>query len=69
MANLYSVLVNEEVAASKFASFKIALDTAWADLVSSPSVTVIRQDRYISQQGLVAIHDRNKSEMFLFKIC
>ena len=62
MADLYSVLVNEEVAASKFAFFKTALDTAWADLVSSPSVTVIRQDRYISQQGLVDKHDRKRSD-------
>ena len=47
--------MNEEIAASKFASFKTALDTAWTDSVTSPSVIVIRQDRFITEQGSVTI--------------
>ena len=53
LSDLFSLLVNEEVAVNKFRSFKIALDEAWKDTVTSPSVTVLRQDRYITEQGFV----------------
>ena len=55
LSDLFSLLVNEEVAVNKFASFKIALDEAWKDTVTSPSVTVLRQDRYITEQGFVIL--------------
>ena len=53
LSDLFSLLVNEEVAVNKFTSFKIALDEAWKDTVTTPSVSVLRQDRYITEQGFV----------------
>ena len=55
LSDLFSLLVNEEVAVNKFRSFKIALDEAWKDTVTSPSVTVLRQERYITEQGFVIL--------------
>ena len=55
LSDLFSLLVNEEVAVNKFTSFKTSLDEAWKDTVSSPSVTVLRQDRYITEQGFVIL--------------